>query len=292
MGSLDGRVAVITGSGSGIGRATALRFMADGANVVVVDLNADAADETVQLAAAQGHADRAVAVVCDVTDEAQIVAAIERAVTQFGGLDCMFNNAGVPGALGPLTSVDADAWDFTMAVLLRGPFLGTKHAARWMIENGRGGTILNTASLAGLSGASGPRAYSVAKAAVVHLTTVTSVDLAPHRIRVNAICPGAIATPIGGEDAAARLANAQPWPDSGTVDDIASAASFLTSDDARFITGHALVVDGGALARGVAMEERLGRTEWTSLVGVHHGTTGRRSEIHRLGGQAPSSSAP
>jgi NAD(P)-dependent dehydrogenase (short-subunit alcohol dehydrogenase family) len=283
---LDGKVAVITGGASGLGRASTFRFLEDGASVVVADMNEKSGAAIMKLADESGYRGRTQFIRTDVSQESDVTAAVDLAVSAFGRLDCMFNNAGIPGALGPLSDIKVEEWDFTFAVLLRGPLLGIQQASRIFKAQGRGGVILNTASLAGLTGGSGPKAYSVAKAAVIHLTTVAALELAPFRVRVNAICPGAIITAIGGDDeqkARERMVNAQPWPDIGKPEDIAAAASFLASDDARFITGQSLVVDGGALASGVGMEQRLGRgSSWSSISGIHYGTTGQRGELRRL----------
>jgi len=282
---LSGKVAIITGGASGIGRAAALRFVEEGANVVVADLNNETGQAFLDRAREQGILEKVRFVAADVSREADVERMIETAVAEFGHLDCMFNNAGIPGALGPLDAVKVEDWDFTMGVLLRGPFLGLKHAARQFKKQGNGGVILNTSSVSASGGAAGPRVYSVAKAGVEHLTTVASVDLAPHRIRVNAIAPGAILTEISGqseEEAAERLSKAQPWPEHGLPLDIADAAVFLASDKARFITGQKLRVDGGQSADS-GIERRLGRGDsWGSITGLHHGTTGKKAELRRL----------
>ena len=150
-GRLDGKVAVITGGGNGIGRATALRFLDEGAAVVIADLNETNGQETVALARQAGHAERVRFVRADVTQEADVAAAIAAAPGAFGRLDCVFNNAGVAGAFGPITHIDAEEWDWTFAVLVRGVFLGMKHGARVMKAQGQGGCFINTASIAGLS---------------------------------------------------------------------------------------------------------------------------------------------
>lgn len=282
---LNGKVAVITGGGSGIGRASALRFLDEGASVVVSDLNQANGEAVVQLAGERGHKDRVRFIRSDVSQEADVAAMIEFAVSSFGKLDCVFNNAGIPGVLGPLREIKSEDWDFTFGVLVRGPFLGIKHAIPVFKRQGTGGVIINTASVAGMTGGSGPRAYSVAKAAVIHLTTLAALELAPDRVRVNAICPGAVLTAIGGKDEKAaieRLCRAQPWPDHGTSEDIAASAAFLASDDARFITGHSMVVDGGMLASGSDAEGRMGRGAWSEISGMHHGTTGLKAELRRL----------
>ncbi|GHD01212.1 SDR family NAD(P)-dependent oxidoreductase [Novosphingobium pokkalii] len=282
---IENRVAVITGGASGIGRASSVRFLNEGAKVVVADVNPASGDAFLKLAEELGFADRVRFVTTDVTDEADVERMIGTATDVFGTLDIMFNNAGIPGALGPLEEVAAEDWDRTFDVLVKGPFLGLKHAVRQFKAQGSGGVILNTSSAAGLVGGAGPRPYSVAKAAVAHLTTVAAVDLAAHRIRVNAIAPGAILTEIGGQDpveAAARLSKGQPWPDHGMPTDIAAAAVFLASDEARFITGQTILVDGGATSDS-GMEVRLQRGgAWAKVTGMHHGTTGKKSELRRL----------
>ncbi|MDX2171193.1 MAG: SDR family NAD(P)-dependent oxidoreductase, partial [Deltaproteobacteria bacterium] len=179
-GRLDGKVAVITGGGNGIGRATALRFLAEGAAVVIADLNRAAAEETLELARQAGH-QRIHFVPTDVTREAEVAAAIDAAPQRFGRLDCVFNNAGIAGAFGPITHLDADEWDFTFAVLVRAVMFGLKHGARVMKAQNQGGSFINTASVAGLSGGDGPQAYSASKAAVINLSRAVAIELAPAR---------------------------------------------------------------------------------------------------------------
>lgn len=278
-GRLDGKVAVITGGGNGIGRATALRFLDEGAAVVVADIHEANGQETVALARRAGHGERIRFVRADVTQEADVAAAVAAAPDAFGRLDCVFNNAGVAGAFGPITHIDAEEWDWTFAVLVRGVFLGLKHGARVMKAQGDGGCFINTASVAGLSGGDGPQAYSAAKAAVINLTRAVAVELAPHRIRVNAICPGGILTPLlhrGSPDAIEQLLlKLQPWPEAGQPEHIASVALFLASDDARFVTGEALVADGGLVAAGGNALQALGQGQMAyAAAGLDRGTTG------------------
>jgi NAD(P)-dependent dehydrogenase (short-subunit alcohol dehydrogenase family) len=285
-GRLENKVAVVTGGGNGIGRATVLRFLAEGAAVVVADLNVETGGETVQLAERDGHAGRVRFVRTDVAEEAQVQAAIDAARSAWGRIDCVFNNAGVAGAIGPITHIHVEDWDFTMAVLLRSVFLGIKHGARAMKAQGSGGTIISTASVAGLSGGDGPQAYSAAKAAVVNLTRAVAIELAPDRIRVNCICPGGINTPLlhrGSPEAMGQLLDrAQPWPEHGRSEDIAAAALYLASDDARFVTGEALVVDGGlTCVGGNTMRSQAGATA-ISVVGVDRGSTGEPSTIRAV----------
>ena len=156
-GRLEDKVAVITGGGNGIGRATALRFLDEGARVVIADLNEQSAAETIELAERAGHRGAIEQVLADVAEEAQVEGAIGRAVTRFGRLDCVFNNAGVAGAFGPITHIDVADWDYTFAVLVRGVFLGMKHGARVLRRQGEGGAIISTASIAGLAGGDGPQ---------------------------------------------------------------------------------------------------------------------------------------
>jgi NAD(P)-dependent dehydrogenase (short-subunit alcohol dehydrogenase family) len=281
---LEGKVAVITGGASGMGRSTALRFLVEGARVVVADLNDATGKDFLEVASQDGHA-RNVRFVCtDVSEESDVEAMIGCAVSEFGRVDIVFNNAGIGGAFGPLTDLEVEDWDFTFGVLVRGVFLGIKHAARAMKKQGDGGAIINTASVAGLSGGSGPACYSACKAAVVSLTRAASLELAADRIRVNAICPGGILTPLvhrGSPDAVRpRLQALQPWPEVGLGEHIAGAALFLASEDARFVTGEALVVDGGLTAAGPNLIGRLRDPETPSvftmgITGVDTGSTGR-----------------
>jgi NAD(P)-dependent dehydrogenase (short-subunit alcohol dehydrogenase family) len=272
---LDGKVAVITGGGSGMGRATTLRFLDEGASVVVADFNEQTGAETLTLAKDAGHEKHVRFIRTDVAKEADVEAMIALATSEFGRLDVVFNNAGVGGAFGSVTQIPEEDWDYTFDVLTKGPFFGIKHGAQVMIEQGEGGAIINTASVAGLSGGAGPQVYSAAKAALVNLTMSTAVELGKHKIRVNAICPGGIATPLVsmGQDPAAMeptFAALQPLPIAGKPEHIAAAALFLASDDAAFVTGHALVVDGGLEAKGPG----LFGAAFEGIRGVSRGTTG------------------
>ena len=283
-GRLDGKVAVITGGGNGIGRATVLRFLEEGARVVVADLNEQTGSETLALAKQAGAESRARFIRTDVAREADVEAAVALATEDFGRLDVMFNNAGVAGAFGPITDITEEDWDYTFDVLVKGVFFGMKHAARVLKAQGSGGVIVSTASIAGLSGGDGPQAYSASKAAVINLTRAVAVELAPQRIRVNAICPGGILTPLihRGNAEAMRpvLEKFQPWPEAGQPEHIAGAALFLASDDATFVTGEALVVDGGALAAGSNAIQNLGGGAMASMgAGVDRGTTGQEGSF-------------
>lgn len=294
-GRIEGKVAVITGGASGMGRDTVLRFLAEGAKVVALDMNRETGEETCKLAAARGCGEHLRFLPGDVSQESDVQAAVALAVSEFGGLDCMFNNAGIIGAIGSVMETEAEDWDRTFAVMVRGVFLGVKHAARAMAERGAGGSIINTASVAALSGGSGPPAYSAAKAAVVNLSRAAAVELAEQRIRVNAICPGGILTPLlhrGNEEILRpRLQALQPWPDAGLGEHIAGAALFLASDDAEFVTGEALVVDGGLTAMGPSLPQRIRPEEASELserfafVGLDQGTTGQPPIIRKTGAE-------
>jgi NAD(P)-dependent dehydrogenase (short-subunit alcohol dehydrogenase family) len=249
MGKLDGKVAVITGAASGMGRATALRFAREGAAIVVADLNSQAGEATVAEVAGTGG--RAVFQHTDVGDDAAIKALIDRAVREFGRLDITYNNAGIGGATGKLEETTAADWDKSFVILTRAVFSGIKYSIAPM-RNAGGGSIISTSSVAGLRGVAGLHAYSAAKAAVISLTESAAIELGHDRIRVNCICPGGIVTPLvyrgmrGGEAEARRnMARGQPIPRAGQPEDIAAMALFLASDDAEWITGTAMIVDGG-----------------------------------------------
>lgn len=253
-GRLEGKAALITGGCSGIGLGTVELFVAEGARVVVADIQ-DAKGAALELR----FPGRVRYAHCDVSDETQIAAAVAAAQAAFGGLDVLFNNAGYADNMGHVASIDAETWDRMFAVLVRGPMLGMKHAVPLMRVRG-GGSIINTASIAALEAGWGPLAYSTAKAAVLHMSRVAAAQLAGNRIRVNAICPGIIATSIMGasmglsrDEADAMTAHTikvsptlQPIPKAGLPEDIAQAALYLASDAAAFVTGIHLVVDGGA----------------------------------------------
>ncbi|MCY4453602.1 MAG: glucose 1-dehydrogenase [Immundisolibacterales bacterium] len=288
MGKLEGQAAVITGGGNGIGRETVLRFLREGARVVVADLNPENGARTLELAAGEGHRDEVRFVRTDVTAEAEVRAAIECARDEFGRLDCVFNNAGIGGAFGPVTETQVEEWDFSMEVLVRGVFLGLKHGARVLKRQGQGGALLSTASVAGLGGGAGSHCYSAAKAAVANLTRSVALEMAPHRVRVNAIAPGMIMTELfhrGRSDRGEQFAlGRQPWPDPGRPADIAAAAAFLASPDAVFITGQVLVVDGGILAKGPDIFGSGEENRMLRAAGVDRGTTGEPLTVRDVSG--------
>ncbi len=290
MGTHDGErrpTAVVTGGGGGIGRAAVERFLAEGWSVVAGDLNSD---RGASLLADLNVGDRLEFLEVDVASEVDVEALVGLAVDRFGGVDVMFNNAGIGGAFGPITEQTVDDWDATFAVNMRSVFLGTKHAARAMIEAGRGGAIVNTASVAGLTGGGGPQAYSATKSGVISLTMSTAVELAEHRIRVNAICPGAIYTDLLHRGKPERTdswrAEIQPWPDRGDATAIADIAYWLGSDESRFVTGTWVVADGGLLAatpRLMAHDLQHMR----NMAGIAWGNTGRKPEVRRFADDGP-----
>lgn len=276
---LEGKVAIVTGGASGIGRSAVLRFIEEGAAVLVADLNAGNGAALVDEVGALGHQDQVRFLRVDVADEEQVAGMVGHAVEAFGRLDVMFNNAGIGGAYGAVTDIYVEDWDFTFAVLVRGTFLGVKHAARQLSRQGVGGSIVNTASIAAFSGGAGPLCYSAAKAAVLNLTRSAAVELAPDRIRVNAICPGPILTPLlhqgRPEQTTERMGEFIPWPEIGRPEHVAEAALWFASDESDFVTGDAMVVDGGVLAAGPGIEVRGGRrTAPPGRVGLNQGTTG------------------
>ena len=250
MGRLDRKVAVVTGAASGIGRGTALCLAREGAAVVIADLNSQGGEQVIgEIAAAGG---RAVFQHTDVSSEPDIKALVDRAVSEYGRLDIMYNNAGLPGAVGPIEKLNADDWDKTIAVLLRAVFLGIKHAVEPMRKAG-GGSIISTSSIASFLPSPYGAAYAAAKGAVISLTRAAALQLGPDRIRVNCICPGAINTPIWGADprfsdpaaVAQLLDHVQTIPRVGRPEDIASMVLFLASDESEWVTGQAMIVDGG-----------------------------------------------
>ena len=253
-GRLQGKVAVVTGGANGIGAATVRRFVEEGASVVVADLQAAVGQALVD---ELGGATRFIAT--DVTVEAEVAAAIDLAVREFGALDVMYNNAGIVGAIGPIADTTADAWNKTVAVLITSVFYGMKHAARVMIPQ-RSGSIISTSSSAGVMGGLGPHTYTACKHAVIGLTKSVASELGSHGIRVNAIAPGSMVTHMTAavitgdhtdfETATKAIAAGSPLGIAGLPMDIANAALYLASDEARYTSGHCLVVDAGATTNG------------------------------------------
>ncbi len=249
MGKLDGKAAVITGAASGIGRASALLFAREGAAVLVADVDRRRGEQVAREIGAESG--RAVFVEVDVARAPSVRAMIERALSEFGRLDILFNNAGIGGDLGPLAESTEENFDRVIAVNLKGVFLGMKFGIEAMLRSG-GGAIINTASVAGLIGARGFSAYGASKGGVIQLTRAAALEYADRNIRVNCICPGIIDTPILGmipDEMRARIARRNPMGRMGTAEEIARAALFLASDDSSYATGAVLVLDGGASVR-------------------------------------------
>jgi NAD(P)-dependent dehydrogenase (short-subunit alcohol dehydrogenase family) len=254
-GRLSGKTAVITGAASGIGEGTARRFIEEGAQVVIADLQEDKG-----LALAKELGESACFSFCDVTVEDQVAAAVDKAVSEFGKLDCMVNNAGIVGAVGPIKDTSLEVWDRTINILLRGVFLGSKHAARVMMPQ-ESGVILSIASTAGVIGGLGPHVYTAAKHGVVGLTKSVSSELCKYGIRVNCVAPGNTATAMTADmvaqdhqniDAVTKaIAESSMLGISGEPSDIANALLYLASDEARYVTGHTLVVDAGQTTGGM-----------------------------------------
>jgi NAD(P)-dependent dehydrogenase (short-subunit alcohol dehydrogenase family) len=256
MARLDGKVAVVTGAASGIGEGTARRFVAEGARVIVADLQTDKGEEVVKSLGDSARFAR-----CDVTNEADIAAAVDKAVADFGQLDVMVNNAGIVGAVGSIVETPVEAFDATMAILARAVFLGMKHAGRVMVPQ-RSGSIVSLASTAGVVGGLGPHVYTMAKHGVVGLTKSAASEFSQHGVRVNAVAPGNTVTamtsdvisgdPGATEKAAKTIQGMSPLGIAGFPEDIAAAILYLASDEARYVTGHTLVVDAGETTGGSA----------------------------------------
>lgn len=246
---LDGKAAVVTGGARGIGEGIVRRFVAEGARCVIADVDVSAGE---QLAAElEGSA---IFLRTDVTSEDDVIAAIAACIEEFGALDVMVNNAGIAGVTGSITTTALADWERTVAILQTSVFLGTKHAFGVMRQQ-RSGSIINTASTAGVQGGLGPHAYTTAKHGVIGLTKSVAVEAAPYRVRVNALCPGATLSSLtaglvaGGPDdldaAYERLSSKYAGGRAPKPQDIANAALFLASDEAEFMNGAVVIVDTG-----------------------------------------------
>lgn len=250
MEEMKGRTALVTGASSGIGRATALAFAQRGVRVALADVDGDGGHETLRLIRERGG--DAAFILADVTQAGQVEAMVDEAAAIFGGLDYAFNNAGIVGTPSSTVECTEDNWDRVIAVDLKGVFLCMKYEIPLMLKRG-GGAIVNMSSIAGLVGLRKNIAYVAGKHGVVGLTRAAALEYAQAGIRINALCPGFVRTPILMLDAMPamerRYVSAEPMGRLGRPEEIAAAAVWLCSDAASFVTGHALSVDGGLVAR-------------------------------------------
>jgi NAD(P)-dependent dehydrogenase (short-subunit alcohol dehydrogenase family) len=248
---LKGKVALITGGGSGMGRAASLLFAREGAKVAAIDITEASAAETARMIKAAGC--EAISLRADVSDSEGARAMVEETVRAFGGLDVLYNNAGIEGESGFIAQLSEDAFDRVIAINLRGVWLGMKYALPRIVERG-GGAIINTASVAGIVGIKGASAYCAAKAGVIAMTRVAALEYGRYNVRVNCICPGVIQTPM--VDRIAGPGGVKPrfierssvFNRVGNADEIAHTALFLASDEAPFATGAPFIIDGGWVA--------------------------------------------
>jgi NAD(P)-dependent dehydrogenase (short-subunit alcohol dehydrogenase family) len=253
MDRLKGKRAIVTGAASGIGRASAILFAREGASVLAVDKTADAVEETVRQITSAGG--RAIAMAADAGNEADVQAYLKRALSEFGGLDVIYANAGISGGLVPLFEQTVEHWQEILRVNLIGPFLAIKHAGRHMVAQ-KSGAIVCTASVAGLRANAGGNPYSASKAGVISLVQTAANSFYGTGVRVNAICPGLIETgmtkPIFDfakeRGTAGNIGQLNPMNRYGEPHEIAAMAAFLASDEASYVNGQAIAVDGGLSA--------------------------------------------
>ncbi len=249
---MEGKVALVTGASSGIGRATALAFAREGAKVVVADVQVEGGEETEQMINEAGG--EAIFVMTDVSNAAEVERLINRAVKTYGRLDCAHNNAGIEGVTALTAECTEENWDRTININLKGVWLCMKYEIPQMLKQGSG-AIVNTASVAGLVGFQGSPAYCASKGGIIQLTRAAALEYAAKGIRINAVCPGVIRTPMvervtgGKPEVEAQFAALEPVGRMGTPEEIAEAVVWLCSDAASFVTGHPMVVDGGLVAQ-------------------------------------------
>jgi NAD(P)-dependent dehydrogenase (short-subunit alcohol dehydrogenase family) len=252
-GILDGKVAIITGAGSGIGQATSRIFAREGAKLVLADVVEEGGNRTLKLVQDLGA--QAVFVKCDVAKMADVEATVAKAVQTYGRLDCAFNNAGIEGQRGETHECSEENWARVIAIDLTGVWLCMKAELAQMLKQGGGGAIVNTSSIAGLTGGAGLPAYIASKHGVAGLTRAAALEYGRHNIRVNAVCPGPIRTPMLNkllkrrDDAEAKLARAEPLRRLGEPSEIGETVAWLCSDRASFVHGLPMPVDGGFMAQ-------------------------------------------
>lgn len=250
-GLLQDKISIVTGVASGIGRAAALLFAREGASVVAADVTADQGEAVVKQI--KGDGGRAVFVRCDIAKAADVEALVASAVKTYGRLDCAFNNAGIIGKLARTAEETEENFDRIILIDLKGPWLCMKYEILQMLKQGKGGAIVNTASAAGLIGSHGMPTYTAAKHGVVGLTRTAALEYAKAGIRINAVCPGVVDTPMtqgimAQHPRMAQATTAMPIGRECRPEEIAEAAVWLCSDGASFVTGHAMAVDGGLTA--------------------------------------------
>jgi NAD(P)-dependent dehydrogenase (short-subunit alcohol dehydrogenase family) len=264
-GQLDGKIAIITGAGSGIGRASALRFAVEGARLVLGDKSA-AVHETAAMVVSAGG--QAVAREMDAGVEGDVAALVALAMSSYGGLDVAFANAGIIGDMGGIFDFDPAAWAETLRVNLIGPALMVKHAGKAMVDQARGGAIVLTASVAGINSGAGPGAYSASKAGVINLTKTAAQQLTTSGVRVNAICPGLTETGMTkptfdyakDKGVTHKLGQLNPLKRAAQPEELANVALFLASDQASYVNGQAIAVDGGLTSSHPVTRQLLGQT--------------------------------
>jgi len=242
MGKLDKKVAAITGAGSGIGRATALLFAEEGAKVAAIDYAPAGGKETVRMIKEAGG--EAIFIEADVSKAADVERMVKTTVDTYGRIDILFNNAGIVGMVAPTAELTEENWDRVLNINLKGVFLCSKYAIPVMLQNG-GGVIINTSSCQGIGIVRNMAAYNVSKAGIIQLTKTTALEYAPKNIRVNCICPGTIQTPMSEAWTPVLKTDLLLQGRIGQPEEVARAALYLASDDSSYVTGHALVVDGG-----------------------------------------------
>ncbi len=246
MGKLDGKVALITGAASGIGRATALLFAKEGSKVAIADYVPEGGQETVRLIKEAGG--EAIFIEVDVSKAPDVERMVKTTVETYGRIDILFNNAGITGAIATTAKATEENWDLVLDTNLKGVFLGSKYAIPVMLNQG-GGVIVNTASITGFIAPADLAAYGASKGGVIQLTKAVALEYADWNIRVNCICPGMIRTPMTEYEGLPVQADFIPLRRAGEAEDVARAALYLASDDSAYVTASSLVIDGGWMAK-------------------------------------------